>query len=85
MDKTSKIRERINAINANNGINDRGFKDGGDSISVHKVLGTLFAPFDADAISQRLYEKYHNDPNSNYCGKRLKISKICGSKVGHAQ
>ena len=69
MDKTSKIRERINAINANNGINDRGFKDGGDSISVHKVLGTLFAPFDADAISQRLYEKYHNDPNSNYCGK----------------
>lgn len=69
METTSEILQRIHKINANNGINDRGFKDGGDSISVHKILGTLFAPFDADAISQRLYSKYHNDQNSTYYGK----------------
>lgn len=85
METTSEILQLIREINANNGINEKGFKDERGSISVHKIIETLFSPFDADAISQRLYSKYHKDRSSKYYGKTaediMEMWKLSGSRA----
>ena len=69
MENIASIIERIKNINSANGINARGFKNGGNSLPVYKIISTLNEPFDAIGMSEKLSLRDYDNPSGKYFGQ----------------
>lgn len=82
MENIASILERIKNTNAVNGINARGFKNGGNSVSVYKVVSTLNEPFDAVAMSEKMSLRDYDNPSGKYYGQTAEEIRAMWEQMG---
>ena len=82
MENIASILERMKNVNSLNGINSRGFKNGGNSVPVYKIISTLNEPFDAVGMSEKLSLRDYDNPSGKYFGRPAEVIRAMWERSG---